>query len=82
MIYIELKTLVFKKQLEWGRSITLTEIADATGISRMTLHRMVKNNTYNASTEHLDKICHYLDCPLTDLVRWEPNIPEAKINVA
>ena len=56
VIYVELKTVILKKQLEWGRTITITEIADASGISRMTLHRMLKDQSYNASTDHLNKL--------------------------
>lgn len=82
MIYVELKTVILKKQLEWGRTITITEIADASGISRMTLHRMLKDQTYNASTEHLNKLCAYLQCDLFTLIRWEPDLPVAQVHVA
>ncbi len=73
MIYVELKTVILKKQLEWGRTITITEIADACSISRMTLHRMLKDHSYNASTDHLSKLCAYLQCDLYELVRWVPD---------
>ena len=75
VIYVELKSVMLQKQLAWGRTITITEIADASGISRMTLHRMLKDRTYNASTDHLNKLCAYLECSLYDLVRWEPDQP-------
>lgn len=73
MIYVELKKVILKKQLEWHRTITITEIADASGVSRMTLHRMLKDQTYNASTDHLNKLCSFLGCELYDLIRWEPD---------
>lgn len=82
MIYVELKQVIFKKQVEWGRTITVTEIADASGISRMTLHRMLKDHTYNASTDHLNKLCAYLQCDLSDLVRWEPDTPTHREHAA
>lgn len=82
MIYVELKTVILKKQLEWGRTITITEIADACGISRMTLHRMLKDQSYNASTDHLNKLCAYLQCELYSLVRWEPDIALPREHVA
>ena len=82
MIYVELKSVISKKQLAWGRTITITEVADACGISRMTLHRMLKDHTYNASTDHLNKLCSFLQCDLYELIRWESDIPARQENVA
>lgn len=82
MIYVELKTVILKKQMEWGRTITITEIADASGISRMTLHRMLKDRTYNASTDHLNKLCAFLQCALYELVHWEPDHAVVEENAA
>ncbi len=82
VIYVELKQLIFKKQVEWGRTITVTEIADASGISRMTLHRMLKDPTYNASTDHLSKLCMYFQCELSALLRWEPDTPTRQADAA
>ncbi len=73
MIVINLQTMMFAKQVEWKRHITLKEVADATGISRMTLHRMVKNPAYNACTEHLDKLCRYFGCDIASLICWLPD---------
>lgn len=82
VIYVELKSVILKKQLAWGRTITITEIADASGISRMTLHRMLKDQAYNASTDHLNKLCAYLQCELYELIRWEADVPVPQENVA
>jgi putative transcriptional regulator len=35
-----------------------------------------------ASTDHLNKLCAYLQCALYDLVRWEPDSPELQEYVA
>lgn len=82
VIYVELKSVMLQKQLAWGRTITVTEIADASGISRMTLHRMLKDRAYNASTDHLNKLCAYLQCSLYELVRWESDLPVLQEQVA
>ncbi|MFD1122094.1 helix-turn-helix domain-containing protein [Methylophilus flavus] len=73
MIVINLQAMIFAKQVEWKRHITLKEIAEATGISRMTLHRIVKKPAYNACTEHLDKLCAYFHCDIGSLIRWQPD---------
>lgn len=82
MILVELKTVIFKKQVEWGRSITVTEVAESTGISRMTLHRMLKDPAYNASTDHLNKLCEFLQCDLFQLIRWVPDRTATNTSVA
>lgn len=73
MIIIHLQAMIFAKQVEWKRHITLKEVADSTGISRMTLHRMVKNPRYNACTEHLDKLCNYFKCDISHLIHLQPD---------
>jgi putative transcriptional regulator len=72
MIVINLQAMIFAKQVEWKRHITLKEIAESTGISRMTLHRMVKTPSYNACTEHLGKLCTYFSCDIGALILWQP----------
>lgn len=73
MIVIQIQALIFAKQVVWRRKITLVEIADATGISRMTLHRMIKNKAYNASMEHLNKLCAFFQCEVQEQVTFVPD---------
>ena len=47
MIYIEIKEMMKAKAAAWGRKITLNELVSATGISRMTLSRMINNRGYS-----------------------------------
>ena len=74
MIHLQIKTLIAAKTAQWGRRITLLEISDATGISRMTLNRMMRQQGYNTVTDHLDKLCTYFQCDLNELVRYTPNV--------
>ena len=73
MIYIKIQALIQAKKAQWGRKITLTEVADATGISRMTLFRMTRNQGYNTVTDHLDKLCAFFECELHELVKYVPS---------
>lgn len=82
MIVINLQAIIFAKQVEWKRHITLKEIAESTGISRMTLHRMVKNPGYNACTGHLAKLCNYFNCELGSLIQWRPEPAPRQVYVA
>lgn len=72
MIYIEIKEMMKEKAAAWGRKITLNELANATGISRMTLSRMINNRGYSTVTSHLDKLCRFFECELHELIKYEP----------
>ncbi|MGJ8619179.1 MAG: helix-turn-helix domain-containing protein [Methylophilaceae bacterium] len=73
MIYIQIKEVMKAKRLAWGRRITLSELAKSTGISRMTLSRMVNNKGYSTVTDHLDKLCAYFECELHELIKYVPD---------
>lgn len=73
MIYIEIEKVIKAKKAAWGRKITLNEIAVATGISRTTLFRMMKNQGYSTVTDHLDKLCAFFECEIQELVKYVPD---------
>ncbi len=73
MIYIQIKEVMKAKRLAWGRKITLSELAKSTGISRMTLSRMINNQGYSTVTDHLDKLCAYFECELHELIQYVPD---------
>jgi putative transcriptional regulator len=77
MIHLQIKELIAAKSAQWGRRITLLEVANATGISRMTLNRMMRQQGYNTVTDHLDKLCTYFQCDLNELVRYTPTLNDA-----
>ena len=82
MIYLQIKELIVAKTAQWGRRITLLEVANATGISRMTLNRMMRQQGYNTVTDHLDKLCTYFQCDLNELVRYVPSDEQASQSIA
>lgn len=73
MIHLQIKELIAAKTAQWGRRITLLEVANATGISRMTLNRMMRQEGYSTVTDHIDKLCTYFQCDLNELVRYTPS---------
>jgi putative transcriptional regulator len=76
MIYLQITELIKAKKTQWGRKITLSEIAEATGISRMTLSRMIHNQGYSTLTDHLDKLCTFFECEIFELVKYVPDSGE------
>jgi len=77
MIHLQIKELIAAKTAQWGRRITLLEVANASGISRMTLSRMMRQQGYNTLTDHLDKLCTYFQCDLNELVRYTPPLNDS-----
>lgn len=73
MIYLQIHELIQAKKMEWSREITFTEVAEATGISRMTLFRMIKDKNHNTMTDHIDRLCAYFECELHELISYVPN---------
>ena len=49
------------------------ENAEATGILRITLSKMINQKGYNTGTENLDRLCDYFGCLIEDLVEQVPN---------
>lgn len=46
------------------RVITISEVAQATGINRMTLSKIANHPGYSTVTENLDRLCNYFRCPV------------------
>lgn len=72
MIHIQIKKVMKDKRSAWGRKITLREVAVATGISRTTLFRIMKNEGYSTVTDQLDKLCTFFECDIHELVKFVP----------
>jgi putative transcriptional regulator len=70
VIRYKLKQLIAEKEFRERRRITVLEVADATGISRMTLSKMINHHGANLMVEHLDKLCDYFACGLGDLAEY------------
>ena len=69
MIRFKLKEQMAEKEFQEDRRITLLEIAEATGIGRITLSRMLKPGAV-VRTDTLDSLCAYFDCRLESLVEF------------
>ena len=68
VIRFKLAELIEKKQFKESRRITVQEVAEATGINRMTLSEILNHKGYSTGTDTLDKLCLYFECRIEDLV--------------
>ena len=73
MIRYRIQELLAEKHFRDGRRITLKELADATGISRVTLSKMVNQRGYGTLTDHLDRLCQFFNCQLSELAEYVPD---------
>ncbi|MBD2859656.1 helix-turn-helix transcriptional regulator [Spongiibacter sp. KMU-158] len=51
-----------------GTSVTMKDVAEATGIHPVTLSKIGKNRGYNPSLDIVDRLCEYFDCEVSDLL--------------
>ncbi len=70
MIRFRLAEQIEKKQFNEGRRITVGEVAESTGVNRMTLSKILNQRGYSTGTEILDKLCTYFDCRIEDLEEY------------
>ena len=81
MLRFKLKERVAAREFKEGRRISLSEVADTTGIGRITLSRMLNRGT-NVRSDTLDRLCAYFDCKIEDLVEYVPDDAASRPGVA
>lgn len=73
MLRYKLKELTAEKEFRERRRITVQEIAQATGITRNTLSKMLNQHGASVRSENLDRLCAYFACAIDDLVEYIPD---------
>jgi putative transcriptional regulator len=73
MIRFRLKELMADKGFRERRVVTVTEVAQDTGINRMTLSKIANHAGYSTVTDTLDKLCNYFECELGQLAEHIPD---------
>jgi DNA-binding Xre family transcriptional regulator len=72
VLRFKIKEQIAKKEFAEGRRVTIGEVAEAAGIHRMTLSKMINQRGYNTGTENLDRLCAFFGCQVEDLVEYVP----------
>jgi DNA-binding Xre family transcriptional regulator len=73
MIRFRLKELLAQKEFSERKVISLTEVANVTGINRMTLSRIANHPGTNTGTENINKLCGYFNCEVGQLMEYLPD---------
>ncbi|MBU6249063.1 MAG: helix-turn-helix domain-containing protein [Xanthomonadaceae bacterium] len=70
MLRYKLKERIADKEFRERRRVTIQEIAEATGITRNTLSKLLNQHGASVRTENLDRLCSYFDCRIEQLVEF------------
>ena len=73
MLRFKIKELIGKKEFDENRRVTIGEIAEVTGVNRMTISKMINHKGANTGTDNINNLCNYFKCSLTDLVEYIPD---------
>lgn len=74
MLRFKLRERVADLEFRERRRVQLQEIAEATGLNRMTLSKLVNQHGANVQTDVLDKLCGFFGCPIDQLVEFVPDV--------
>jgi putative transcriptional regulator len=75
MIRFRLAELIADKSFKERRVVTVSEIAQATGIHRATLSKVANQPGANIGTEIIDKLCRYFACQPGELMTFVEDSP-------
>jgi putative transcriptional regulator len=75
MIRFRLAELIADKSFKERRVVTVSEIAQATGIHRATLSKVANQPGANIGTEIIDKLCRYFGCQPGELLIYVDEAP-------
>ena len=67
VIRFKLKQQIADLEFREKRRVTIQEVAEATGVNRMTLSKMVNQHGAVIRTDVLDRLCEYFGCQVGDL---------------
>lgn len=73
MIRLRLAELLADKAFRRGRRVELLEVAQATGIHRTTLSKMINVRGYNATLANIDSLCKFFGCGVGDIATYVPD---------
>lgn len=77
MIRFKLGEMMEKKRFTDGRRFSITDIAAETGLSRVTLSKILNQKGYGTGTDTIDRLCQFFGCRVEDLMEHLPEANEA-----
>lgn len=72
-IKFKLKERIADKEFRERRTVALKEIAEQTGVHRVTLSKLANNKRYNVGIETVEKLCAYFGCSVGEVAEYIPD---------
>ena len=72
MIQCQLKVILAQREVEDKAPYTISELAQATGLTRQTLYNLANNVTGRYDEHVLDSLCQVLGVQVGDLLVYRP----------
>jgi putative transcriptional regulator len=69
-IKFKLKERIADVEFRERRTLMLKDVAEATGIHRVTLSKLANNKRYDVRVSTIDRLCAYFDCGVGDLLEY------------
>lgn len=73
MIRYRVRERIADLEFQRGKRVTLAELEAATGVNKSTLSKLSRQRGYNTTTEVLDRLCRFFDCPLSEIAQYVPD---------
>ena len=70
LIRFRLAELIADKAFKERRAVSMSEVAEATGIHRASLSKIANQPGTNISTDLVDKLCRYFKCQPGDVLTY------------
>lgn len=70
MLRFKLKERIADLEFRERRRVTLQEVADHTGLNRMTLSKLANQHGAIVRSDVLDRLCAYFGCRVEELVEY------------
>lgn len=79
MLRFKLRERIADREFKERRRIPLSEIAEVTGLSRMTLSKLINHHGAIVRTDVIDALCRYFQCDVGDLVQYVDDDVDASL---
>lgn len=77
MIRFHLRRCIDDYEFSTGKSLTLIQLAEVTGVHRATLSKMLHERGCNVTTDVIDKLCTFFNVDVSALMEYLPALQES-----
>ncbi len=70
MIRFLLKELISEYEFKTGKSLTINDLSESTGIHRATISKIMNERGCVTRTENIDRLCKFFQCSVENVMRY------------